>query len=127
MNINRLDHIVITVSDVEASIRFYVDILGMELDRTNDRYAVKFSQQKINLHRSSTEFSPVAQNVTHGSGDFCLIADEDINEIYQELTNKNAPFEPGLGIVKRTGATGPINSVYLRDPDGNLVEISSYR
>ncbi len=97
----------------------------MELDNRNDRYAVRFGRNKINIHRKKAEFLPAAQNVTYGSQDICLIAEGKIEDIKAEIEAKGYPVE--LGIVKRTGAMGPIDSVYLRDPDGNLVEISVYR
>lgn len=125
MKIDRFDHLVVTTQDLEACLHFYVDILDMELDNRNNRYAVKFGRNKINIHRQQAEFLPAAQNVTYGSQDLCLIADGDINEIYKEIEAKGYPIE--LGIVQRTGAMGPIDSIYLRDPDGNLVEISVYR
>lgn len=125
MKIKNLDHIVITTQDIEASLHFYVDILGMELDDNNNRYAVKFGNQKFNLHRGKAEFLPAAANVTFGSADLCLIAEGSIEEIEAELKAKGVPIE--LGIVPRTGANGPIDSIYLRDPDENLVEISVYR
>ena len=125
MKIKNLDHIVITSSDIDKTVEFYVNILGMELDRTNDRYAVKFGNQKFNLHRGKAEFLPAAGNVTFGSADLCLIAEGSIEDIYNELVEKNVPIE--LGVVPRTGANGPIDSIYLRDPDENLVGISVYR
>lgn len=124
MKIKNLDHIVITTQDLEKCLHFYVDVLDMELDDNNDRYAVKFGSQKFNIHRKKAEFLPAAQNVTYGSQDLCLIAEGDINQIKEEIEKKGYPIE--LGVVKRTGACGPIDSVYLRDPDGNLVEISVY-
>ena len=125
MKIDHLDHLVITTADLEKCLHFYVDILGMELDRRNDRYAVKFGNQKINIHRQKAEFLPAARNVTYGSQDICLIAQGDINDIKAEIEAKGYPIE--LGIVQRTGACGPIDSIYLRDADENLVEISVYR
>ena len=125
MKINRFDHIVVTTQDLEKCLHFYVDILDMELDNRNDRYAVRFGRNKINIHRKKAEFLPAAQNVTYGSQDICLIAEGDINEIKAEIEAKGYPIE--LGIVQRTGAMGPIDSIYLRDPDGNLVEISVYK
>ena len=125
MKIDRFDHIVVTTQDLEKYLHFYVDILDMELDNRNDRYAVRFGRNKINIHRKKAEFLPAAQNVTYGSQDICLIAEGKIEDIKAEIEAKGYPVE--LGIVKRTGAMGPIDSVYLRDPDGNLVEISVYR
>ena len=125
MKVARFDHIVITTQDLEKCLHFYVDVLDMELDNHNDRYAVKFGQQKINIHRKKAEFLPAAQNITYGSQDICLIAEGNIEEIKAEIEAKGYPIE--LGIVGRTGAMGPIDSIYLRDPDGNLVEISVYK
>lgn len=125
MKVARFDHIVITTQDLEKCLHFYVDVLNMELDNRNDRYAVKFGEQKINIHRKKAEFLPAAQNVTYGSQDICLIAEGNIEEIKAEIEAKGYPIE--LGIVGRTGAMGPIDSIYLRDPDGNLVEISVYK
>ena len=125
MKIDRFDHIVVTTQDLEKCLHFYVDILDMELDNRNDRYAVRFGRNKINIHRKKAAFLPAAQNVTYGSQDICLIAEGKIEDIKAEIEAKGYPVE--LGIVKRTGAMGPIDSVYLRDPDGNLVEISVYR
>ncbi|MGL4671985.1 VOC family protein [Cetobacterium sp.] len=124
MKIKNLDHLVITTNHLEECLHFYVDILGMELDNRNDRYAVKFGNQKINIHRKKAEFLPAAKNVTFGSADICLIAEGNIHDIYKELEEKNVPIE--LGIVSRTGAIGKIESIYLRDADENLVEISTY-
>lgn len=125
MKIDHLDHLVITTADLEKCLHFYVDVLGMELDDRNDRYAVKFGNQKINIHRQKAEFLPAARNVTYGSQDICLIAEGDINEIKAEIEAKNYPIE--LGIVQRTGACGPVDSIYLRDADENLIEIGVYR
>ena len=125
MKINRFDHLVITTQDLAKCLHFYGDILGMEIDQTNGRYALKFGQQKINIHRQKAEFQPSAQNVTYGSQDFCLIVNGDIEAIKDEVEKKGYPIE--LGIVKRTGACGPIDSLYLRDPDGNLIELSVYK
>ena len=125
MKVERFDHIVVTTDNLEKCLYFYVDILEMELDHNNDRYAVKFGNQKINIHRKKAEFLPAAKNVTYGSQDICLIAGGDIEDIKAEIEEKGYPIE--LGIVDRTGACGPIRSIYLRDPDGNLVEISVYK
>ena len=124
MKIDHLDHLVITTQDLEQCLHFYVDVLGMELDNSNDRYAVKFGSQKINIHRKKAEFLPAARNVTFGSQDICLIAQGNIHEIKAEIEAKGWPVE--VGIVQRTGACGPMDSIYLRDPDGNLIELSVY-
>ena len=125
MKIDHLDHLVITTQDLEKCLHFYVDILGMELDDSNNRYAVKFGNQKINIHRKKAEFLPAARNATYGSQDICLIAQGNIHEIKAEIEAKAWPIEQG--IVPRTGACGLLDSIYLRDPDENLVEISVYQ
>ncbi|WP_293716151.1 VOC family protein [uncultured Parabacteroides sp.] len=124
MRIKSLDHLVIPVKDIEKSMSFYTSVLGMEADISNHRYAVRFGDQKINLHVGKGEFLPAAANPEFGSADICLIAEGDIKEIKAELDNRHIPIEEG--IVRRTGAKGPIDSIYLRDPDGNLIEISTY-
>lgn len=125
MKIDRFDHLVVTTRDLERCLHFYVDILGMELDARNGRYAVKFGRNKINIHRKKAEFLPAAANVTYGSQDLCLIAEGSIQQIRAEIEAKGYPIE--LGVVDRTGTCGPIDSLYLRDPDGNLVEIAVYK
>lgn len=125
MLITSIDHVVITVQDVEKTLAFYVAGLGMGLDSSNGRLALTFGNQKINIHRQKAEFTPAAQNVTYGSMDICLVAEGDIEEIKSELESRGLVIE--LGVVPRTGACGPIDSLYLRDPDGNLVEVSVYR
>ena len=96
----------------------------MTPDESNNRIALKFGNEKINLHRKKGEFQPAARNICYGSLDICLIADGNIETILAELQAKGVEIE--AGIVKRTGAMGPISSIYLRDPDGNLIEISTY-
>ncbi len=124
MNILRLDHLVITTQDIGKCLHFYVDLLGMELDESRGRYALRFGNQKINIHCNKDEFPPVALNVTYGSQDLCLIVEDDIESLKAELEAKSVPIE--LGIVERNGALGPMKSIYLRDPDGNLIELSRY-
>lgn len=125
MKIDHLDHLVITTANLEKCLRFYVGLLGMELDERDGRCAVKFGNQKINIHRKKAEFLPAARNVTYGSQDICLTAQGDIHEIKAEIEAKGYPVE--LGVVERTGACGLMDSIYLRDADENLVEISVYR
>lgn len=124
MKVSHFDHLVITTQNLEACLHFYVDILDMELEYRNDRYAVRFGTQKINIHRKKAEFLPAAKNVTYGSQDICLIVEGSMEDIRDEIERKGYPIE--LGIVRRTGAMGAIDSLYLRDPDGNLVELSAY-
>lgn len=124
MKITRMDHLVITTDDVEACIEFYTNILDMELNSIGGKIAFRFGNQKINVHRRKAEFSPAAKNPMAGSVDLCLIAEGAIEEIQRELTSKGAIFE--TGVVPRMGAMGRMSSIYLRDPDDNLIEIGVY-
>jgi catechol 2,3-dioxygenase-like lactoylglutathione lyase family enzyme len=125
MEINRLDHLVLTVKDIAATCVFYHDILGMEIETFQEnRKALKFGEQKINLHQYGHEIDPKAINPTPGSGDLCFIADTPIADVIETLRSKAITIE--IGPVERTGATGKIKSVYIRDPDQNLIEISNY-
>ncbi len=124
MKIVRLDHFVLTVASIEVTANFYAGILGMERIAFGDgRTALKFSNQKINLHEAGAEFLPKAASPTPGSADFCLITETPLDEIIEDLEEAGIAIEEGP--VSRTGATGPIRSIYLRDPDNNLVEISN--
>lgn len=125
MGIVNIDHFVITTSDIKSCLHFYVDILGMRCCRKDGRYALYFGNQKINVHTRKAEFLPAARNPEYGSQDFCLVVEEDINDVMTEIKEKGYPIE--MGPVSRTGAKGEIISIYLRDPDGNLVELSNYR
>lgn len=121
--ISRLDHLVLTVRDIEDTVRFYTDALGMEKEVFGEgRVALKFGAQKINLHQTGKEFEPKACAPTPGSADLCFLTDLPIQEAYDRVTGKNVHIVEG--IVPRTGATGPIQSFYFRDPDQNLIEIS---
>lgn len=125
MQIDRIDHFVLTVASIEATCAFYRDVLGMEIATfAGGRCALSFGAQKINLHEVGREFEPKAARPTAGSGDFCLIADTPLDEVIAELQARGIAIEEGP--VSRTGATGPIRSVYIRDPDDNLVEIANY-
>lgn len=124
MEILGLDHLVITTQNLTACLHFYVDVLGMELESAGGRYALRFGSQKINIHQKKGEFLPAARHVTYGSADICLLAKGPIEAVEAELLEKGAVIE--LGIVPRTGALGVMESVYLRDSDENLVEISVY-
>jgi len=125
ISINRLDHLVLTVKDIDKTVEFYTNILGMkkEIFKEN-RIALKYGNQKINLHQLGNEFEPKAFNVKEGSADLCFIVEESIEDIFAFLVSRNIDIEEG--IVKRTGANGPIKSIYLRDPDLNLIELSTY-
>lgn len=124
MKFKNIDHIVITTENLGACLHFYVDILGMELDQSNNRYALKFGRQKFNIHTRKAEFLPAAANPTYGSLDLCLIVEDDIDDVKHEIESKGYPIE--LGPVVRHGALGEMQSIYLRDPDGNLIELSKY-
>lgn len=125
MKIDRLDHLVLTVADLEATRAFYCDGLGMELVTFGEgRHALSFGRQKINLHIKGHEFEPKAAFPTPGSADLCLITEETLEDWTAHLASCGIALL--LPPSPRTGALGPIRSIYLRDPDGNLVEISTY-
>lgn len=124
--IERLDHLVLTVGDIARSCAFYQRVLKMQvITFAGDRKALAFGQQKINLHQHGREFEPKALLPTPGSGDLCLITDWSMVAVMDHLHVCDVPIEEGP--VARTGAMGPIESVYFRDPDGNLIEVSRYR
>lgn len=123
--INRLDHLVLTVADIEATCAFYTSVLGMEVVTFGEgRKALSFGAQKINLHQAGKEFEPKSQHPTPGSADLCFISDTPLDAVAVHLEACGVAIEEG--IVPRTGATGPIQSIYIRDPDQNLIEISTY-
>lgn len=125
MEIKNLDHLVLTVADIDKTIGFYTRILGFKLVVFGDnRKALIFGNQKINLHQKGKEFEPKAEYPTSGSADLCFIAETNIHDVLEELKLKN--IEIIEGIVERTGALGKIKSVYFRDPDLNLIEVSNY-
>jgi catechol 2,3-dioxygenase-like lactoylglutathione lyase family enzyme len=125
MRINRLDHLVLTVASIDATVSFYTGVLGMTAVTFGaGRTALTFGTSKINLHQAGREFEPKARHPTPGSADVCFIVDDDIRELVTELTGAGVAIEEGP--VGRTGATGPILSCYLRDPDQNLIELSNY-
>jgi catechol 2,3-dioxygenase-like lactoylglutathione lyase family enzyme len=121
--IDHLDHIVLTTKDKERCIAFYVDLLGMQLETFGEgRMAFKFGAQKINLHEYGKEFLPKAHTPTPGSLDLCFISSVPLDSVITRLVEKSWPIEEGP--VIRTGAMYKIRSIYLRDPDQNLIEIS---
>lgn len=125
MIIENLDHLVLTVKDIDKTIRFYTDVLGMKKEIfKNSRVALKYSNQKINLHQLGSEFEPKATNVKEGSADLCFIVKDDINDVFKFLQKKAIKILEGP--VFRTGALGDIYSIYINDPDGNLIELSNY-
>ncbi len=125
MKIDRFDHLVLTVTSIETTCRFYSEVLGMDvIDFAGGRKALRFGSQKINLHQRGREFEPKAENPTPGSADFCLVSKVPLETVIRHITACGVAIEDGP--VARTGATGPITSIYLRDPDENLVEIAVY-
>lgn len=125
MDIARLDHIVLTVADIERSCAFYTRVLGMEVVRFGEgRTALRFGRQKINLHQADAIPGLVADKPTPGSGDLCFITEMPLSEVVAHLQGCGVAIIAGPG--PRAGAIGTIQSVYIRDPDQNLVEISNY-
>jgi catechol 2,3-dioxygenase-like lactoylglutathione lyase family enzyme len=121
--IKSLDHLVLTVADIDRTIAFYTTVLGMrEVQFGDGRIALQFGTQKINLHLSGKEFAPHACRPGPGSADLCFLIDTDLDTTMQHLDAHNIPIE--LGPVMRTGAMGDIESLYIRDPDGNLLELA---
>jgi catechol 2,3-dioxygenase-like lactoylglutathione lyase family enzyme len=124
MKIDSLDHLVLTVRDIDASIAFYVDVLGMKaVSFGAGRRALAFGLQKINLHPAAAPLKPHAATPMPGSADLCLLTSTPIPDVVMHLGRLGVSIEEGP--VPRTGATGPILSVYFRDPDGNLIEVSN--
>ncbi|WP_139993200.1 VOC family protein [Paenibacillus paridis] len=125
MQINRLDHLVLTVKDINATCAFYSRVLGMKVITFGEgRKALQFGQQKINLHQQGQEFEPKAEKPTAGSADLCFVTELPLQNVLLHLSECGVEVEEGP--VRRTGATGPIESVYFRDPDMNLLEVSNY-
>jgi len=123
-----LDHLVLTVCDLDESIEFYAGVLGLEAEQFivadgTQRWAIRFGQQKINLHEAGAEFEPRADEPTPGSADLCFLSETKLADWVLHLHGQNIEIEEGP--VTRTGAQGILNSIYLRDPDGNLVEIAN--
>ena len=130
MKLEKIDHVVITVKNIHKTIDFYTNILGMKLEEfssslDNDqiRYAVSFGSQKINIHEEKKPIKPNALNPSSGSMDICFISKNKINDWVHHLLKKGINIE--IGPEKKTGALGPILSIYIRDPDFNLIEISN--
>jgi catechol 2,3-dioxygenase-like lactoylglutathione lyase family enzyme len=125
MRIDRLDHLVLTVQNIAVTCDFYSRVLGVQVVTFGtNRKALQFGQQKINLHERGKEFDPKAVHPTPGSGDLCFITEVPLQEVISHF--RSCGVEILEGPVRRTGAVGPIESIYLRDPDGNLIEVSNY-
>ncbi|TXH74996.1 VOC family protein [Thiobacillus sp.] len=124
MDLDAIDHVVLTVRDIPASVAFYTRVLGMrEVIFGSDRRALAFGRSKLNLHQAGREFEPKAAHPTPGAADLCLLARTSIADITRQLAAQGIAIEAGP--VERTGAQGPLLSVYVRDPDGNLIELSN--
>ena len=123
--IRSIDHLVITVADLEVTLAFYEKALGLRRVISPGRpAALHFGTQKINVHQADRTFDPKAKRPTMGAADFCLIADRPLAEIKEHLERNGVAIE--VGPVKRVGARGDMLSIYFRDPDGNLIEVSEY-
>jgi catechol 2,3-dioxygenase-like lactoylglutathione lyase family enzyme len=124
MKIRAIDHVVLTVRDIERTLSFYEKALGMRPVSFGDgRRALAFGEQKLNLHQAGREFEPKAQVPTPGSVDLCLLTDEPLDEVVAHLRRSGVAIE--LGPVAKTGARRPLRSIYFRDPDGNLIEVAN--
>ena len=125
MEIDRIDHVVLTVQSIDATCAFYARVLGMRpMTFGGSRRALAFGRQKFNLHEAGREFEPKAARPAPGSIDLCLITATPLADVIAHLQRCNVDIIEGP--VAKTGATGPIRSVYFRDPDGNLIEVSNY-
>jgi catechol 2,3-dioxygenase-like lactoylglutathione lyase family enzyme len=126
--VTALDHLVLTVADLAATVEFYTRVLGMRAERFTPaggapRMALRFGAQKINLHEAGAEFRPHAGHVQAGSADLCFLSDTPLELWQAHLATLGIAVEEGP--LRRTGAEGPILSIYLRDPDANLIEVSN--
>lgn len=122
--LDQIDHLVLTVANIDAAVDFYTEVLGMDLITFEGRKALTFGVQQINLHQRGHEFNPKAAHPTPGSADLCFITTTPLAEVMSYLTEQRVHIEEGP--VERTGTLGQIRSVYVRDPDRNLIEISNY-
>ncbi|MEM8688245.1 MAG: VOC family protein [Pseudomonadota bacterium] len=124
MKLLDLDHFVLTVASIEDTVAFYQDVLGMRpVTFQSGRFALEYGAKKINLHKAGEEFQPHAERPQPGSADLCFVV-EDVARALSHVQAKG--IEVFEGPVSRTGATGPITSIYFRDPDGNLIELAEY-
>ena len=126
INIKSIDHIVMTCGSIEKTIAFYTSALGMKVHRFGQgRYALRFGEQKINLHQAGKEFEPKARVPTPGSVNICFITETPIDEVKNQLESNGINIL--VGPIEKSGALGKINSIYFQDPDKNLIEVSNYQ
>jgi catechol 2,3-dioxygenase-like lactoylglutathione lyase family enzyme len=125
MNISNIDHIVLTVKDIDKTVTFYTSVLAMRVETfAEGRIALKFGNQKINLHKHGHELAPMAKQPIPGSADVCFITDTPLQQAMEHVEKCGVAIIEGP--VQRTGAIGPMSSFYFRDPDNNLIEVGSY-
>ncbi len=123
--IDRIDHLVLTVADIDQTVDFYARVLGMEpVTFGAGRRALRFGRSKLNLHQAGHELEPKALRPTPGAADVCLVTTIPLDRVLEHVRTHGVQVEEGP--VARTGATGPITSIYFRDPDGNLIEVCTY-
>ena len=125
ISIDRVDHLVLTVADVDRAVEFYAQVLGMEpVTFPGERRAVRFGDKTIKLHQASELVGPTATHPVPGSANLCFVTNNALSEVQDHLRSNEVWIEEGP--VVRTGSLGPITSLYLRDPDGNLIEVAKY-
>lgn len=120
--LEHLDHLVLTVANIDATVDFYTEVLGMDLIKVDGRKALAFGIQRLNLHQRGHEFDPKAAHPTPGSADLCFLTTTSLDTVVEYLKEQKVHIEAGP--VERDGAIGKLRSIYLRDPDRNLIEIS---
>jgi len=120
--LEHLDHLVLTVANIDATVDFYTEVLGMDLIKVDGRKALAFGIQRLNLHQRGHEFDPKAAHPTPGSADLCFLTTTSLETVMDYLKEQKVHIEAGP--VERDGAIGKLRSIYLRDPDRNLIEIS---
>jgi catechol 2,3-dioxygenase-like lactoylglutathione lyase family enzyme len=124
ITVDSLDHLVLTVANIDITVDFYTEVLGMELFTVDGRKALAFGEQMIKLQQRGHEVNPKAAHPTAGAGDICFLTSTPLDEVIHHLNEQRVHIEEGP--VERNGAMGKMRSIYVRDPDKNLVEISNY-